>query len=50
MGAQLLAGNVTISVILVVLVIVLFLNVIAIGRQPIQKTELSFKVGITHLT
>ncbi|XP_072751695.1 cationic amino acid transporter 3 isoform X2 [Anoplolepis gracilipes] len=43
MSAYLLAGNVVISVILVVFVIVLFLNLAAIGRQPIQKTKLSFK-------
>ncbi|XP_018405196.1 PREDICTED: cationic amino acid transporter 3 isoform X2 [Cyphomyrmex costatus] len=45
MGVHLLAGNIVISVILGVLVIVLFLNLAAIGRQPVQKTELSFKVG-----
>lgn len=44
MSAQLLAGNVVISVILVVFVIILFLNLAAVGRQPVQKTELSFKV------
>ncbi|EZA62579.1 hypothetical protein DMN91_005514 [Ooceraea biroi] len=49
MGAQLLAGNVVVSVILGVLVIVLFLNVAAIGRQPVQKTELSFKVPLVPL-
>jgi len=45
MGAQLLEGNVIISVILAVFMIILFLNVAAIGRQPVQKVELSFKVG-----
>lgn len=45
MGAHLLAGNIAISVALLVLVIILFLNLAAIGRQPVQKTELSFKVG-----
>ncbi|CAL1687717.1 unnamed protein product [Lasius platythorax] len=49
MSAHLLAGNVVISVILVVFVIVLFLNLAAVGRQPIQKTELSFKVPLVPL-
>ncbi|XP_072751687.1 cationic amino acid transporter 3 isoform X1 [Anoplolepis gracilipes] len=49
MSAYLLAGNVVISVILVVFVIVLFLNLAAIGRQPIQKTKLSFKVPFVPL-
>lgn len=45
MGAHLLAGNIAISLILLALVIVLFLNLAAVGRQPVQKTDLSFKVG-----
>ncbi|KAL6436220.1 hypothetical protein ACFW04_004657 [Cataglyphis niger] len=49
MSAHLLAGNVIISVILAVFVIVLFLNLAAIGRQPVQKTELSFKVPLVPL-
>ncbi|KYM94033.1 High affinity cationic amino acid transporter 1, partial [Cyphomyrmex costatus] len=49
MGVHLLAGNIVISVILGVLVIVLFLNLAAIGRQPVQKTELSFKVPLVPL-
>ena len=44
MGAHLLAGNMVISVTLSILAIVLFLNLAAIGRQPVQRTELSFKV------
>jgi len=44
MGAHLLAGNMVISVTLSVLAIVLFLNLAAIGRQPVQRIELSFKV------
>jgi len=44
MSAHLLVGNVVISVILGVFVIILFLNLAAVGRQPVQKTELSFKV------
>lgn len=44
MGAHLVEGNVVVCVILAVFVIVLFLNVAAIGRQPVQRTELSFKV------
>lgn len=44
MDAYLLAGNVVISGILIVLVIVLFLNLAAVGRQPVQKIDLSFKV------
>lgn len=50
MNAHLLAGNVIISVILVVLVIVLFLNLAAVGRQPVQKIELSFKVRKGHMS
>ncbi|XP_018310158.1 cationic amino acid transporter 3 [Mycetomoellerius zeteki] len=49
MGAHLLAGNMVISVILGILVIVLFLNLAAIGRQPVQRTELSFKVPLVPL-
>jgi len=49
MGAQLLEGNVIISVILAVFIIILFLNVAAIGRQPVQKIELSFKVGVDDI-
>ncbi|XP_025264770.1 cationic amino acid transporter 3 [Camponotus floridanus] len=49
MSAYLLAGNVIISVTLVVFVIVLFLNLAAIGRQPVQKIELSFKVPLVPL-
>ncbi|KAG5327168.1 CTR1 protein, partial [Pseudoatta argentina] len=49
MGAHLLAGNMVISVTLSVLAIVLFLNLAAIGRQPVQKTELSFKVPLVPL-
>ncbi|XP_014474610.1 PREDICTED: cationic amino acid transporter 3 isoform X2 [Dinoponera quadriceps] len=50
MGTQLIAGDVTISVILVILVIALFLNITAIGRQPMQKIEqLSFKVPLVPL-
>lgn len=50
MGAHLLAGNVVTSVILVVLVIVFLLNLAAVGRQPVQKTELSFKVRELHVS
>ncbi|KAL0128181.1 hypothetical protein PUN28_003439 [Cardiocondyla obscurior] len=49
MGAYLLAGNITISVILFILVIVLFLNLAAVGRQPVQKIELTFKVPLVPL-
>ncbi|EGI58548.1 PREDICTED: high affinity cationic amino acid transporter 1 isoform X2 [Acromyrmex echinatior] len=49
MGAHLLAGNMVISVTLSALAIVLFLNLAAIGRQPVQKTELSFKVPLVPL-
>ncbi|XP_018366564.1 PREDICTED: high affinity cationic amino acid transporter 1 [Trachymyrmex cornetzi] len=49
MGAHLLAGNMVISVTLSVLAIVLFLNLAAIGRQPVQRTELSFKVPLVPL-
>lgn len=49
MSAYLLAGNVIISVTLVVFVIVLFLNLAAIGRQPVQEIELSFKVPLVPL-
>lgn len=50
MSAYLLAGNVIISVTLVVFVIVLFLNLAAIGRQPVQEIELSFKVRKRHMS
>ncbi|XP_018354563.1 PREDICTED: cationic amino acid transporter 3 [Trachymyrmex septentrionalis] len=49
MGAHLLAGNMVISVTLSILAIVLFLNLAAIGRQPVQRTELSFKVPLVPL-
>ncbi|XP_011692155.1 PREDICTED: cationic amino acid transporter 3 isoform X2 [Wasmannia auropunctata] len=49
MGAHLLAGNMVISVILGVLVIVLLLNLVAVGRQPVQRTDLSFKVPLVPL-
>ncbi|KYM76403.1 High affinity cationic amino acid transporter 1 [Atta colombica] len=49
MGAHLLAGNMVISVTLSVLAIVLFLNLAAIGRQPVQRIELSFKVPLVPL-
>lgn len=47
-SAQVLAGDVIVSVTLVMLVIVLLLNMAAVGRQPVQKIELSFKVR-THV-
>ncbi|XP_011168680.1 cationic amino acid transporter 3 isoform X2 [Solenopsis invicta] len=49
MGAHLVAGNVVILVILLVLTIVLFLNLAAIGRQPVRSTKLSFKVPFVPL-
>ncbi|XP_012061678.1 PREDICTED: high affinity cationic amino acid transporter 1 [Atta cephalotes] len=49
MGEHLLAGNMVISVTLSVLAIVLFLNLAAIGRQPVQRIELSFKVPLVPL-
>lgn len=44
MGTDLVEGNVVTCVILAVLVIVFFLNLAAVGRQPVQRTELPFKV------
>ncbi|XP_025159705.1 cationic amino acid transporter 3 isoform X2 [Harpegnathos saltator] len=49
MGTQLVAGDAIVSVILVILVTVLFLNIAAIGRQPVQKIQLSFKVPLVPL-
>lgn len=46
MSEQLLTGNVAIATILVVLIMALILNLTAIGRQPVQKIQLSFKVKI----
>lgn len=44
MGTRLVAGDAIASVILVTVMMVLFLNIAAVGRQPVQKIELSFKV------
>jgi len=44
MSTDLAEGNVIVCVVLAVLVIVLFLNLAAIGRQPAQRIKLSFKV------
>lgn len=46
MGTDLIEGNVVTCVILAVFVIVFFLNLAAVGRQPVQNTELSFKVPL----
>ncbi|XP_036140854.1 uncharacterized protein LOC105835035 isoform X5 [Monomorium pharaonis] len=48
MGTYLFAENV-VNLVVVVLAIVLFLNLAAIGRQPIQRTKLSFKVPFVPL-
>ncbi|KAK2585220.1 hypothetical protein KPH14_009924 [Odynerus spinipes] len=42
-------GSVIIFVIVAILIFILILNVAAIGRQPIQQVELSFKVPLVPL-
>ncbi|XP_032687216.1 cationic amino acid transporter 3 isoform X2 [Odontomachus brunneus] len=49
MGTQLVAGDAIVSVILVIVMMILFLNIAAVGRQPVQKIELSFKVPLVPL-
>ncbi|XP_033225257.1 high affinity cationic amino acid transporter 1 isoform X2 [Belonocnema kinseyi] len=45
-SVEIINGNFILSVILAVLVLILILTVAAIGRQPVQQVELSFKVPL----
>ncbi|XP_012214560.1 cationic amino acid transporter 3 isoform X2 [Linepithema humile] len=49
MGTDLVEGNVVVCVILAVLVIIFFLNLAAVGRQPVHKTEVAFKMSLLGL-
>ncbi|XP_031840564.1 cationic amino acid transporter slimfast [Nomia melanderi] len=45
-GANAFGNNVIETVILVILVIILFLNLAAVARQPVQETDIAFKVPL----
>ncbi|KAG7189659.1 hypothetical protein KM043_017336 [Ampulex compressa] len=44
MYKEILSGNIVVSVILAVLIVIVLLNLAAVGRQPCDNTELSFRV------
>lgn len=43
-GDEIIQGNLTMSVILAIVILIIILTIAAISRQPVQKDDLPFKV------
>ncbi|XP_051171592.1 high affinity cationic amino acid transporter 1-like [Leptopilina boulardi] len=48
-GDEIIQGNLTMSVILAIVILIIILTIAAISRQPVQKDDLPFKVPLVPL-